>query len=118
VSLELDGRTANRAAIGARVTVRLQTPSGPRRVHRVVGTGGSFGSSTLRVFVGLGNATAITAVDVAWPVAPAGNSPASAQTFRGFVPGRHYLLKQGAPTPVVLDRTAETLRRSAAPHVH
>ena len=58
MSLELEGTTANRAAIGARVTVRLETPAGPRRIHRVVSSGGSFGASTLRVFVGLGDATA------------------------------------------------------------
>ena len=95
VSLELEGTTANRAAIGARVTVRLETPAGPRRIHRVVSSGGSFGASTLRVFVGLGDATAIAGVDVAWPLA--GKGAAAAQTFAGLEPARHYLLKQGAP---------------------
>ena len=47
IGLELEGTTANRAALGARVTVRLQTPAGPRRLHRIVSTGGSFGSSPL-----------------------------------------------------------------------
>jgi hypothetical protein len=119
VSLELEGTTANRAAIGARVTVRLQTPAGPRRVHRVVGTGGSFGSSSLRVFVGLGNAKAITAVDVAWPSAKTGAAPAALQTFRGLVPGRHYALKQGALAAVPLTRPAVALVRTpASGHQH
>jgi hypothetical protein len=119
VSLELEGTTANRGAIGARVTVRAQTPSGPRRVHRVVGTGGSFGSSALRVFAGLGDATAVTAVDVSWPVARSGAAPAPPQTFRGLAPGRHYLLKQGAAAPLELKRPAIALARvRVAPHVH
>jgi hypothetical protein len=119
VSLELEGVSASRSAIGARVTVRLQTPSGPRRVHRVVSTGGSFGSSTLRLHVGLGNATAIAGVDVSWPVARAAGAPAAApQVFRGVVPGRFYRLKQGTPAPLELTRRRMTLTRAAAPHLH
>ena len=68
-SLELEGTTANRAAIGARVTVRAaRRRPGRAASHRLVSTGGSFGSSTLRVFAGIGDATAVTAVEVAWPV--------------------------------------------------
>jgi FG-GAP-like repeat/ASPIC and UnbV len=116
VSLELEGTTANRAAIGARVTVRLETPAGPRRIHRVVSSGGSFGASTLRVFVGLGDATRIAGVEVAWPLA--GKGAAATQTFTGLEPARHYLLKQGAPAPTLLTRPVTPLSRSAAPHAH
>jgi FG-GAP-like repeat/ASPIC and UnbV len=116
VSLELEGTTANRAAIGARVTVRLETPAGPRRIHRVVSSGGSFGASTLRVFVGLGDATRIAGVDVAWPLA--GKGAAAVQTFAGLEPARHYLLKQGASAPALLTRPVTPLSRSAAPHAH
>jgi hypothetical protein len=119
ISLELEGTTANRAAIGARVTVRLQTPAGPRRLHRMVSTGGSFGSQPFRVFVGLGNATAITGVDVSWPVARAGTAPMPVQTFRGLMPGRHYLLKQGAAAATELQRPMFTLSHEPPkPHVH
>jgi hypothetical protein len=118
ISLELEGTTANRAAIGARVTVRLATPSGARRVDRVVSSGGSFGASTLRVFVGLGDATAITAVDVAWPVKRPGVAAAPGQSFTSVTPGRHYLLKQGARAPVTLTRPPTPLVQLPVPHVH
>ncbi|HWJ57034.1 MAG TPA: CRTAC1 family protein [Vicinamibacterales bacterium] len=119
IGLELEGTTANRAALGARVTVRLQTPAGPRRLHRVVSTGGSFGSSPFRIFAGIGDATAVTAVDVSWPVARTGAAPVPPQSFRGLVPGRHYLLKQGAAAPVELKRPAIALSHAPpAPHVH
>jgi hypothetical protein len=119
VSLELEGVTANRAALHARVTVHLETPSGPRRIHRVVSSGGSFGASTLRVFVGLGDATAITGVDVAWPVARTANAATPVQTFRGIERGKHYLLKQGAAEPVALTRPVVLLAKGpAAPHTH
>jgi hypothetical protein len=109
ISLELEGTAANRAAIGARVTVRVQTPSGQRRIHRLVATGGSFGSNPLRVFAGLGDATAIAGIDVRWPVAPSRSGPPPSQTFRGLAPGKHYLLKQGAAAPVELKRPTFTL---------
>ncbi|MBL8840424.1 MAG: CRTAC1 family protein [Planctomycetes bacterium] len=67
VTLHLQGTKANRSAIGARVRVELETPTGPRTLHHVVSTGGSFGSSSLRAELGLGDATAITAVEVRWP---------------------------------------------------
>ena len=121
IDLELEGTTANRAALGARVTVRLQTPSGPRRLHRLVSTGGSFGSSPFRLFVGLGDATAITGVDVSWPAASA--PPASCcrhrRPSRASRPAQWSRLKQGAPAPVELKRPAFTLSHAAAaPHVH
>ena len=44
---------------------------------------------------------------------------AAEQTFRGLVPGRHYLLKQGAAAPIELKRPAFALSHAPpAPHVH
>ncbi len=67
VTLRLVGTTANRAALGARVRVDLRTEDGPRSIHRVVSSGGSFGASSLQLEIGLGRALAIEAVVVAWP---------------------------------------------------
>jgi len=67
ITLRLQGVKANRSAIGARVAVEAATPSGPRTIRQTVGTGGSFGSSSLQVELGLGDATAITAIEITWP---------------------------------------------------
>ncbi|MCC7019343.1 MAG: CRTAC1 family protein [Ardenticatenales bacterium] len=67
VTLRLKGDRANGFAVGARVRVRLATPAGPRTLHRLVGTGSSFGANSLQIELGLGDATAIEAVDVTWP---------------------------------------------------
>ncbi len=67
LTLRLRGVQANRAAIGARVRVDVVTPAGPRSIHHVVGTGGSFGSSSLQAELGLGDATSITAIEILWP---------------------------------------------------
>ncbi|MCB9897014.1 MAG: CRTAC1 family protein [Planctomycetes bacterium] len=67
VTLELHGTRANASAIGARVRVRLVEPQGRRDVFVTVGTGGSFGSSSLQQEVGCGDATSIAEVEIAWP---------------------------------------------------
>jgi hypothetical protein len=67
VTLRLRGVRSNRSAIGARVAVRVATAEGPREVQAVVGSGGSFGASTLQQEMGLGDARAIESVTVRWP---------------------------------------------------
>ena len=53
ISLELEGRSANRSAIGARVEVVVADANGaPRTLRRTVGTGGSFGSGSLQLVEG------------------------------------------------------------------
>ncbi len=67
LKLKLVGTKANRPAIGARLDVTLQTPSGPRHLFRTVGSGGSFGSNPLRQEIGLGDAMSVTDVEIRWP---------------------------------------------------
>lgn len=68
LTLELEGVKANRSAIGARIHVVVTLPDGETRtVHRVVGSGSSFGANPLRQEIGLGDATRIERVEIAWP---------------------------------------------------
>lgn len=67
VTLRLRGVQSNRAAIGTRVKLVLDTPAGPRVLHRTVSAGGSFGNSSLQLEIGLGDASAIERVEVTWP---------------------------------------------------
>jgi len=67
VTLKLEGVRSNRAAIGARIRVILNTDAGERSVYKTVGTGGSFGASPLRQEIGLGKARAISRVEIFWP---------------------------------------------------
>ncbi|HXD75594.1 MAG TPA: ASPIC/UnbV domain-containing protein, partial [Vicinamibacterales bacterium] len=66
------GRGSNRAAIGARLTVHVESaPEGGTRamraLHRTIGSGGSFGANPMEQHVGLGaNATDVS-IDVWWP---------------------------------------------------
>ena len=67
LTLRLVGRSANRSAIGSRVRVVTSGPGGSKTHHHLVGSGGSFGASSLRLEVGLGAADAIELVEIDWP---------------------------------------------------
>ncbi|MEE9291477.1 MAG: CRTAC1 family protein, partial [Acidobacteriota bacterium] len=67
ITLRLEGRRSNRSGVGARIRVRVRTPGGAREIHRTVGAGGSFGGNSLQQEIGLGNALAIEAIEIAWP---------------------------------------------------
>jgi len=68
INLRLTGVRTNRAAIGARITLTVENEGrGTRSIHRVVGSGGSFGASPLEQHIGLGKAARIVALEVWWP---------------------------------------------------
>ena len=109
ISLELEGRPrqprGDRRARRGHVSDAVGTahhPSGRR-------SGGSFGASTLRVHVGLGDATSITSVAVRWPRRVDGGSTAP-QVFTGFEAGKAYRLKEDAPAPVRRDAAGDRAR--------
>ena len=45
----------------------MKRPRGDRAIYRTVNTGGSFGCNPLRQEIGLGDATAISSVEIRWP---------------------------------------------------
>ncbi|GLC25759.1 CRTAC1 family protein [Roseisolibacter agri] len=113
LALELEGRTANRSAIGARVEVDVTQAGGATRtLHRTVGTGGSFGSGPLQVHVGLGRATAVRAVRVQWP-----DSARTRTSYAGLAMDRVYRVVQGA-APVLLERPRVPFRTSSPTDAH
>ncbi|MCP3902317.1 MAG: hypothetical protein GY715_01665, partial [Planctomycetes bacterium] len=79
-----------RSAIGARVEVRVASPGGERSIFRTVGGGGSFGSGSLQLEIGLGAASEITEVVVRWPL-----QGGYEQRFTGLRPGAIYRLREG-----------------------
>jgi hypothetical protein len=66
LKLRLEGVRANRAAIGSRITVTVLGSDGRRVLHRVVGSGGSFGASPLRQEIGLGRAERVERIEINW----------------------------------------------------
>ena len=109
IALELQGTSANRSAIGARVEVDAVDAKGATRtIRRTVGSGGSFGAGSLLLHVGLGQATAVREVRVRWP-----DRARTRTTYANLAVGRTYHVTQGV-APVALDRPAVPFRRTPA----
>ncbi|MEO8623929.1 MAG: CRTAC1 family protein, partial [bacterium] len=112
ITLELEGTTANRSAIGARVDVVVADASGSARtIRRTVRTGGSFGAGPLQLHVGLGRAASIREVRIAWP-----DSARTKASHAGLSLNRSYHITQGK-SPVPLERPPVPFRKSMA-HAH
>jgi hypothetical protein len=102
VGLKLIGTDSSRDASGARVRVVAQAPAGERQIHRVVGSGGSFGASSLQLEVGLGDATGIRQVDVVWP-------SGRRETFSGLEIRSFYELQEGSGIARLAERPEASL---------
>ncbi len=91
LTLFVEGVHANRDALGARVRARVRNAAGAERdLFATVGTGGSFGSSSLRLEMGLGDAAEILFIEVRWP------SHTEVQRFVGLTLNGAYRLVEGA----------------------
>ena len=90
IVLRLRGTEANRFGVGGRIEVRVRRGEETRSVHALVGTGGSFGASSLQQEIGLGDAEVIERVVIRWP------GSGTVQTFRDVEPNRYYLAVEGA----------------------
>lgn len=93
IILKLEGTISNRSAIGARIRVDIETPDGPRSIHRVVSSGGSFGASSLQQESGLGNATRIHQITIQWPASQ------TIQTFQDIAVDHAYRITEGQAAP-------------------
>ena len=90
LSVTLEGTASNRSALGARLALTLRGPDGASRpLVRTVGTGGSFGASTLRLDVGLGAAEAVEAAVVTWP-------GGAEEAVAGLAPGGRFRVVEGS----------------------
>jgi hypothetical protein len=89
LKLKLEGVTSNRAALGARIKVVVQTGDGERAIYKTVTPGASFGASPLRQEFGLGDARSIVRVEIFWPVTGV------TQTMTGLALDRAYGIREG-----------------------
>jgi hypothetical protein len=98
VHIELEGKKSNRDAVLALVALSVRTPDGSRRtIYSRCSTGGSFGSGSLRMEIGLGAGAVLDGVEVTWP--RAGTSP---EQFSGVQPGGRFRLTEGSGAAVAL----------------
>jgi hypothetical protein len=85
LELELEGKGANREAIGARVWA---TAGGVRRIRFVDGGNGFAGQSSRRIHFGLGSAERVDELEIAWP-------SGTRQTFENVAADRHWRAVEG-----------------------
>ncbi|MCI0541367.1 MAG: CRTAC1 family protein [Verrucomicrobiales bacterium] len=113
ITLKLEGARSNRAAVGARIRVVVKTSSGEGAYFKTVGTGGSFGASPLRQEIGLGQAQAISRVEIFWP------ATGKTQVLSGLEMDRFYKIKEDEAQAVRVDlKTFKLGAKGAAPHAH
>lgn len=106
VTLILEGTSSNRSAIGARVKITTELESGKEmNIHRTVTTGGSFGSNSLQLETGLGEAVRIKTITVKWP-----NPAQTEEVFQDIDINRTVKLKEGSAKAMYLERKAIQLQ--------
>jgi hypothetical protein len=89
ITLKLEGVQSNRAALGARIKVLVETGDGERAIYKTVSTGGSFGASPLRQEIGLGQAKSIRKVEIFWPATK------QTQVLTNLALNRFYRIREG-----------------------
>lgn len=111
IGVKLTGKESNRAGIGARIKVTVQGEAGPREIHRVVTSGGSFGSSSLQQHIGLGKGKQVAALEIWWPVS------GKRMKFQNVTANQWIEIGESANTFRVLKRQAYALK-TAEGHSH
>jgi hypothetical protein len=98
VVLQLEGRSANRSSLGARISLTVTDLGGAERIiHQTVSTGGSFGAASLQQEIGLGRTARIDELTIAWP-----NQARSVESYTDLAINRYYRVVEGQP-PVLLE---------------
>ena len=114
IVLKLTGKKANHAAIGAVIKLQVTENGVMRNIYRTVNTGGSFGSSSLQLEIGLGNASVVNSVDVTWP-----DKERTQQSFKNIAAGKKYTLIEGGElTPEAYKSFQWKLKESHEHHHH
>jgi hypothetical protein len=95
--LDLEGTTANKRAIGARVEVTVSENGTERKIFRNVTSGASFGGNSYILELGLREADNVKSVVVQWPCLSCPD-----QTFTGLEINHAYRLTEGQPAAKTL----------------
>ncbi|MCA9264346.1 MAG: CRTAC1 family protein [Planctomycetales bacterium] len=113
VTLRFHGAQSNRLGVGARVKLAVNSPQGNRKICVTVGSGGSFGASSLQQEIGLGAATSIDSLEVTWP------GQADPQRFENVPMDQVWEIRQGATELVgVPSRSFQFPQAADTPHEH
>ena len=109
ITIKLEGSSKNVDAVGAKVIVT--TSKG--QIHRVVNTGGSFGSNHLRLEIGLGDCDPEINVLVMWP-----DKARSKTELSGIAVNKAYKIKQADSSIEPLNVKNYTFKKDGGHHHH
>ncbi|WP_158237892.1 CRTAC1 family protein [Emticicia sp. TH156] len=93
IKLILEGKISNRLGIGARIKVTFKENGISRSVYQDLSSGGSFGSSSLRREIGIGEANIIDEISIIWP------GSGTKQVFRNIKPNQLLKITEGNNKP-------------------
>ena len=115
LTLALEGTTTNRSAIGTRIRVNVSMANGKDKdFYVVVGTGGSFGSSSLQQEMGLGDATKINEIEIKWA-----NKNQTVERFTEVALNKRYSIKEGTQKAVEMKQPSfEFAKGGGHEHYH
>ncbi len=94
ININLEGVSANRAAIGSKLVLHITENGKSRKIYRDVNSGGSFGSSPLRREIGIGQATQIDKLEIFWH----GGDDREPQVFEKIVANQFIKIREGQET--------------------
>jgi hypothetical protein len=97
IKIKLHGAQANRPGVGARLKLTIQDGNERRVLHRVVGSGGSFGANPFRQEIGLGKATRVEELMVTWP------GSGTVQRFKDLPAEREISIREDSPEVEIRD---------------
>jgi VCBS repeat protein/ASPIC/UnbV protein len=97
ITVRLQGVQTNRSALGVRIGLVVDGPSGEREIYRWVGGRGSFGGSSLQEEIGIGDATRVRRLEISWPTS------GTTMEFTDVPVNRLYRIVEDQETLFVLD---------------
>jgi len=112
VTLRLTGVKANRSAIGSRVEVTIIESGKQRKIHRMVSSGGTFGSNSLQLEIGLGKAERIVELKITW----AGSL--TRQSFKRVPINKILSIKEFDKEPILMDQKLVKFKLKDGSHHH
>jgi hypothetical protein len=109
IGVKLVGVKTNRAGIGARIKVTVETRDHrTRAIYKTVDTGGSWGASSLRQHIGLGPGARIVNLEVFWPTSK------TSQSFSKVAANQYIEIKELAADYARLDLKSYRLGAKSA----
>jgi hypothetical protein len=114
ITLKLEGKQSNSCAIGARIKLSGTNPSGIKKeIYLTVGTGGSFGASSLQQEIGIGDINSISVLEIMWP-----NKSQSIQLVEGLQVNQVYKIIEGDPNASPLKKNGFEYKTQSHSHTH